>query len=232
MRGSSASSSSSTAPSRVRDGRVNGSPLLLATRSRHKAEEIARILRPVQLRVETLADAGVAARPEEEGVEAFETFRANAVAKALYFADRVGRPALADDSGLRVDALDGDPGVRTKRFSGRLDLDGQALDDANNALLLERLAGVPDERRGARYVCCAALAWPDGRHLTAVGTVSGQIAREPRGDGGFGYDPLFIVPELSARFAEVPADAKDRMSHRARAFRALAASLEATPWAL
>lgn len=207
-------------------------PLLLATRSRHKAAEIARILHPLDLRVETLEDAGVEERPEEEGIEAYETFRENAVAKARYFADRLGRPALADDSGLRVDALAGDPGVRTKRFCGREDLDGQALDDANNALLLEKLEGVPDEERGGRYVCCAAVAWPRGGHLAAVGTVVGRIARELRGAGGFGYDPLFFVPALDARFAEVEAAVKNRMSHRARAFRALAAALDATPWAL
>jgi XTP/dITP diphosphohydrolase len=209
------------------------STLLLATRSHHKAEEIGRILEPLDLRVETLADIGAVEHPEEDGIEVYETFRENAVAKARYFADRLGRPALADDSGLRVDALGGEPGVRTKRFSGREDLSGQALDDANNALLIEKLEGMPDERRGAHYVCCAAVAWPDGRrHLSAIGTVGGRIARELRGDAGFGYDPLFFVPDLNARFAEVAADVKNRMSHRARAFRALAAALDVTPWGL
>ncbi|HSH46308.1 MAG TPA: non-canonical purine NTP pyrophosphatase, partial [Longimicrobiales bacterium] len=119
------------------------STLLLATRSGHKADEIRKILDPLGLRVETLADRGIEPLDEEEGVEAFETFRENAVAKARYFARRADATVLADDSGLRVDALDGAPGVRTKRFSGRSDLEGQALDDANNALLLERLNGVP-----------------------------------------------------------------------------------------
>lgn len=206
--------------------------LLLATRSPHKAREIGQILDPLDLDVETLDHLGVEETPEEDAIEAFDTFIANAVAKARHFAGMLGRVTLADDSGLRVDALDGEPGVFTKRFSGRDDLSGQALDEANNALLQKKLAGVPDEERGARYVCCAALAWPDGRTLTAMGTVRGRIAREPRGENGFGYDPLFHVPELDARFAEVPADAKNAISHRSRAFRALAAALEASPWAL
>lgn len=209
---------------------TTGHALLLATRSDHKAREIAEILAPLGLAVQTLADLGIEETPEEEGIEAFDTFHANALAKARYFAERLERPAVADDSGLRVDALDGAPGVHTKRFAGRDDLHGTALDRANNALLLEKLADVPDQRRGARYVCCAAIAWPDGRHLAATGTVRGVIATEPRGDGGFGYDPLFHVPELGARFAEVAAEAKNRISHRSRAFRALAAALDASPW--
>lgn len=206
--------------------------LLLATRSSHKAAEIGAILAPVGLGVESLADLDVPIDPEEEGVEAFETFRENAAAKARYFAHRVGRPAVADDSGLRVDALDGRPGVRTKRFSGRTDLEGQALDEANNALLLERLEGVAEEGRGARYVCCAALAWPDGRVIATAGTVRGRIARAPRGTAGFGYDPLFWLPGLGATFAEVSAGVKNGISHRARAFRALASALGAVPWSL
>lgn len=207
-------------------------PLLLATRSVHKAREIARLLAPLGLEVVTLEDLGVDPAPEEDTIEAHETFRANAIAKARYFAAALSRIALADDSGLRVDALDGAPGVRTKRFSGRTDLEGRALDHANNALLLEKLEAVPEERRGARYVCSAAVAWPDGRAVATAGTVSGRIADEPRGEAGFGYDPLFHVPELGARFAEVSAERKNAISHRARAFRALATVLDAAPWPL
>ncbi len=206
--------------------------LVLATRSAHKAAEIERILAPLDLHVETLADLGVEHLEEEEGIEVYDTFRGNAVAKALYFARRLRRPVLSDDSGLRVDALGGEPGVRTKRFSGRDDLSGADLDAANNALLLRRLADVPDAERGARYVCAAVLGWPDGRAVCAVGTVSGRIARRPAGRAGFGYDPLFFVPSLDARFAEVEPAIKDAMSHRARAFRALASALEAAPWSL
>lgn len=204
--------------------------LVLATRSAHKAREIGQILAPLELEVVTLADLGIEPAPEEDTIEVHDTFAANALAKARFFAARLGRVALADDSGLRVDALDGAPGVHTKRFSGRTDLQGQALDDANNALLLEKLAGVDEDERGARYVCCAAMAWPDGRSLSAAGTVPGRIATEPRGKGGFGYDPLFHVPRLGARFADVSPEAKNAISHRSRAFRALAAALEASPW--
>jgi XTP/dITP diphosphohydrolase len=204
--------------------------LLLATRSGHKAREIRQILEPLDLDVVTLADLGAEAVPEEAGLEIHDTFRANAVAKAAFFAARLQELTLADDSGLRVDALDGEPGVHTKRFSGRTDLEGQALDDANNALLLEKLTSVPEEDRGARYVCSAALAWPDGRAITTTGTVRGRIADAPRGTGGFGYDPLFYCPELGARFAEVPAEDKNAVSHRSRAFRAMAGALQALPW--
>lgn len=207
-------------------------PLLLATRSRHKATEIEQILAPLHLGVTTLADLGIEPVPEEEGIEVYETFLANAAAKARWFARRTGRVTMSDDSGLRVDALDGRPGVWSKRFSGRSDLHGQDLDDANNRVLLEQLDGVPLARRGARYVCCAALVWPGGRAVTAVGTVRGHIGEEPRGRGGFGYDPLFHVPELDARFGEVPAAVKNDISHRARAFRALAARLSRPPWPL
>ena len=206
--------------------------LLLATRSAHKAAEVARIMEPLGFRIQTLDDRGIRPSPDEDAIEAFETFRENAIAKALHFARLAGGPVLADDSGLRVDALDGAPGVRTKRFSGRDDLAGQDLDDANNAALLAALSHVPAGERGGRYVCCAAAAWPDGRSLAALGTVAGEIASDLRGDGGFGYDPLFFVPEIDARFAEVSDAVKDAMSHRARAFRALASSLQATPWPL
>lgn len=204
--------------------------LVLATRSAHKAREIRQILEPLRLHVVTLADLGVGAVPEEQGIEVHDTFQANAIAKAAFFAARLDRLTLADDSGLRVDALDGEPGVHTKRFSGRTDLDGQALDDANNALLLDKLASVTGEDRGARYVCCAALAWPEGRAITTTGTVRGRIADAPSGTGGFGYDPLFYCPELGARFAEVPPEDKNAVSHRSRAFRAMAAALQAIPW--
>lgn len=206
--------------------------LVLATRSSHKAREIGQILEPLGLTVVTLAELGIEPEPEEDGIEVFDTFQDNAIAKARYFADKLDRVTIADDSGLRVDALDGEPGVHTKRFSGRDDLEGAALDQANNTLLLQRLQDVPDAERGAYYVCCAVVAWPDGRVLTATGTVRGAIAREPRGTGGFGYDPLFHVPSLDARFAEVPAEAKNRISHRSRAFRALAAALQSSPWDL
>lgn len=201
---------------------------LLATRSPDKLREVREILAPAGVEVVALTDLGIPAAPEEDAIEAFETFRENALAKARYFLALSEMPTLADDSGLKVDALGGAPGVYTKRFSGRTDLSGKALDLANNDLLLERLARVPPAERGARYVCAAAVAFPDGRSLVALGTTAGVIAERPSsGSGGFGYDPLFDVPDLGATFADIPAEAKHRRSHRARAFRALAAQLHA-----
>lgn len=205
---------------------------VLATRSPHKAAEVGRILGPLGLAPLSLADLGVQHDPGEERLEVFETFRENALAKARWFAARLDRPVMADDSGLRVDALHGRPGVRTKRFSGRSDLTGSALDEANNAHLLDLLRDVPGAGRGARYVCCAAIAWPDGPGIAAVGTVRGIIAESMLGEEGFGYDPLFHVPGIGARFSQVPPHVKDALSHRARAFRALAAGLARAPWPL
>ncbi len=202
------------------------SALLLASRSPDKLREIRQILAPQGLEIVSLGDLGVPPDPAEDAIEAFPTFRENALAKARHFAALTGRLTLADDSGLEVDALDSTPGVLTKRFSGRTDLSGRALDEANNALLLRRLAGIPAERRTARYVCAAAATRPDGAFLVAIGTTPGRIAEAPSsGTHGFGYDPLFFVPDLAATFADVSDEEKHRRSHRARAFRALASSL-------
>ena len=199
--------------------------ILVATRSRHKANEIARILgraRPRQLI--TLNDAGIAESDAEDELETASTFLANARAKALYFAPVSGMPVLADDSGLEVLALQNAPGVRTKRFAldAGIQADGDALDQANNQLLLERLQDVPDDQRGARYVCALCFVDREGGVFSALGTCSGAIARAPRGTRGFGYDPLFLIPDLNLTFAELSADQKDERSHRARALRALA----------
>src|SRR5690606_7915072 len=130
------------------------------------------------------------------------------------------------DSGLCVDALEGEPGVRSKRFSGRSNLRGQALDDANNAHLLQRLQHVAVPDRTARYVCVIALVTPWSEEVFR-GTVEGAILESPRGEGGFGYDPLFYVPHLDATFAEVPADTKNHHSHRGDAFRSALPALRA-----
>ena len=197
---------------------------VLATRSAHKAAEVRQILARTRIELVTLDDAGVAFSPAEESIEAFDTFRANALAKAAYYASVSGMPALADDSGICVTALGGAPGVFSKRFSGRTDLTGQALDDANNAHLIARLAQAGADR-SAHYVCVAAVARPDGASCCAVGTVLGNIVEQPRGHGGFGYDPYFLLPSLNRTFGELDALEKHRHSHRARAFRALAVML-------
>jgi XTP/dITP diphosphohydrolase len=159
--------------------------------------------------------AKIAETPDEDDLENATTFEENALAKARHFHRLSGLPTVADDSGLEVDALDGAPGVYSKRWSARGDLSGQALDDANNALLLERLAAHADRR--ARYVCVAAYC--DGEtEFVERGEVSGRITDAPRGTGGFGYDPYFESAELSRTFGEVSKEEKARVSHRARAF--------------
>ena len=195
---------------------------LLATRSTHKAREIAAILRPLGIECLSLDDIGLPATDEEE-IEQFDTFAGNACAKAEHFGRLCDLPALADDSGLVVHALGGWPGVRSRRFSGRLDLHGDALDRANNDTLLGVLAGTTTERRDAHYVCVASLWRPACPPASAVGTVRGRILESPRGHGGFGYDPLFLVSALGRTFAECDAATKHTMSHRGRAFRALTA---------
>lgn len=201
--------------------------LVLATRSAHKVREFRQLLRGPGAAYEVLdlEEAGVAERPEEQGIEIFDTFEANAVAKARYFAARCDSLVLADDSGLCVDALGGAPGVRSRRFSGRLDLDPEALDHANNALLLRRLAGVPAAQRGGRYECVIALAGA-GVEATFRGVCEGLLLDAPRGSGGFGYDPVFVPAGEHASFAELPPARKHELSHRARALRDAVAWLD------
>lgn len=195
--------------------------LLVATRSADKLREIQQILAPyLALQPVDLRAAGIPESPDEDAIEAFDTFEENALAKARHFARLSGLPVLADDSGLCVDALGGEPGVRSKRFSGRADLRGPELDRANNGLLLERLAGVPRAERTARYVCAAAVALPGGGERVFVGSCEGSILPAPRGAGGFGYDPLFRVTGENAAFGELPPGRKNELSHRGKAVRA------------
>ena len=192
--------------------------VVLATRSEGKLRELRPLFAGAGMAVHDLRDAGVNVSPDEELVEAFDTFEANALAKARYFHVLTGRPTVADDSGLEVEALRWAPGVHSKRWSGRRDLEGQALDDANNAKLLTALQGVAEPR--ARYVCVAAFC--DGtREVVVRGETSGVIVRDARGAEGFGYDPYFLSAELGATFGESSREAKERVSHRGRAFRAL-----------
>jgi XTP/dITP diphosphohydrolase len=196
--------------------------ILLATRSSGKLKELKGILAEAGLEGITLDDAGIAELPEEDGIECFDTFDANALAKARYFYARSGLPTMADDSGLSVGALGGAPGVWSKRYSGRDDLAGQALDDANNSKLLAELAGATDT--AASYTCAAAYV--DGStERVAVGDTPGYIVMTPCGSNGFGYDPYFFSTELGMTFGEASIAGKQRISHRGRAFRALVDAL-------
>ncbi|HKN66894.1 MAG TPA: non-canonical purine NTP pyrophosphatase [Gemmatimonadaceae bacterium] len=197
-------------------------PLLIATRSSGKLRELRALFGSAGIPVVDLIEAGLEASTEEDDLENADTFEENALAKARYFARRGGRAVVADDSGLEVEALGRQPGVRSKRWSGRADLSGVALDDANNAHLLRALCGVTDRR--ARYVCVAAYV-DRTEELTARGTSSGIILERPCGQGGFGYDPYFLSDELGRTFAEASVAEKERVSHRGRAFRALIAAL-------
>jgi XTP/dITP diphosphohydrolase len=169
-----------------------------------------------------LDEARLAESPDEDEIEVFETFEENALAKARYYHRRCGLPVVADDSGLAVDALGGRPGVHSKRWSGRADLHGAALEAANNQALLDSLAGVEGGR--ARYVCVAALVGGSVER-TWRGETSGYIVSKPRGSEGFGYDPHFVSDELGVTFAEASLEDKSRVSHRGRAFAALIAGL-------
>jgi XTP/dITP diphosphohydrolase len=192
--------------------------LVVATRSPHKLRELGELLRLDRAQLISLDDLGVEGEAEEDG----ETFETNARIKARFAAAATGLPSLADDSGIEVDALDGRPGVRTRRYAGP-----DATDPANNAKLLEALRGLPPERRGARYVCVLALALPGApgprggmRVLTRRGTCRGRIAVRPKGTGGFGYDPIFepaAEPPGGRTLGEYAPAEKHAISHRARA---------------
>lgn len=196
--------------------------LLVATRSPHKMAEIREILREIPgLELLSLQEAGVSYSPAEEDLEPFETFEGNASSKARYFTQASGLPTVADDSGLEVDALDGGPGVRTKRFAPGDEMEGEARDRANNLHLLELLSGVPSSERGARYVCVAALAWDLHRVDLFRGEAPGEVLESPRGTSGFGYDPIILDPSSGKSFAELTPEEKNARSHRGKAFRAM-----------
>jgi XTP/dITP diphosphohydrolase len=194
--------------------------LVIATRSRHKLAELRQLLSVEHAELVTLDDLGVKGDVDETGA----TFEANARLKARFGARVTGLPTLADDSGLEVEALDGGPGVRTRRYAGEL-----ATDADNNAKLLAALAGLPPAQRAARYVCNLALALPDtagprgGLPIRSVrGTCRGRIATQPRGNGGFGYDPVFepiSEPPGGRTLGLWTPDEKNRISHRGAAAR-------------
>ena len=194
--------------------------VVLATRNAAKLRELARILgaedggtqdRGTQIRLAGLDEFPGAPDVPETGA----TFEENALLKARAIADYTGLPAVADDSGLCVDALNGMPGVLSARWAG-----GHGDDKANLELVLAQVADVPDARLGARFVCAAALV-VKGREWVVTGQVEGRLIRAPRGSGGFGYDPIFLPDGFDQTTAEMTAEAKDAISHRGRAFRAL-----------
>lgn len=189
--------------------------LVLATRNAHKAGELAAILADVRLdvRLMTMADFPEAPEVVEDGL----TFVANAAKKARETTAATGWPCVADDSGLCVDALHGMPGVFSARWSGR-----PGDDEGNLDLLLAQVASVPDDLRGARFECAAALALPTGEERVVTGTVEGTLLRSRRGAGGFGYDPVFVPRGYDRTTAEMTPVEKNAISHRGRAFRALA----------
>ena len=185
---------------------------VLSSRNKKKIIEMQRLLGEgiEALELLSLDDVGIAGDAEETG----STFEENALIKARFGATP-GRYSFADDSGLEVDALDGRPGVYSARYAGE-----PCNDERNNERLLSEMAGVPAEKRTARYVSVIACVCPDGRELLARGTCEGVMLTTPRGNGGFGYDPLFYVPELQKTFAEVTPEEKDAVSHRGKAIRA------------
>src|SRR3989449_3525199 len=196
--------------------------LLVATRNEGKIREIRDLFIGLPFQLTFPADQFLERLPDEADLERGTSFAENAVAKARYFAKRGTIPTLAEDSGLEVDALDGAPGVFSARWAQMHGAAGGGGDAANNALLLERLAGVPDEQRTARYRCVVAyLDTPLAKPQLVEATCDGRILAEPHGGGGFGYDPLFFSSDLGITFREAPMPAKQRVSHRGRAIRAL-----------
>ena len=183
--------------------------MLLATRNAGKVAELQRILAPYGLSLQ-----GASYDP---GPETGTSFAENALAKAREGVAETGLPAVADDSGLAVDALNGMPGILSARWAGR-----HGDDLANLSLVLGQLADVPDERRGAAFVCAAAYALPDGRSEVVLGELRGTLIRAPRGTNGFGYDPIFVPHGYDVTSAELSPEEKDAISHRGQAFRALA----------
>ncbi len=193
---------------------------MIATTNTGKVREIRAALEAVGWLVKAQSDFGEMPDVREDG----PTYAANALKKAHTAAARLGLTALGDDSGLEVDALDGAPGMYSARFAG-----AQATDAQNRRLLLERLRGIPGPRRGARFRCVMALVSPRGVSRVVEGMVEGRIGEEETGDGGFGYDPIFVVERTGRTYAELPGDEKNRISHRARALAQICDLLIAEP---
>lgn len=197
--------------------------IVLASGNAKKLDELRRILEPLVPGIEVLGLKDV--EPYDEPAETEPTFEGNALIKAREAARVTGLPALADDSGICVDALNGMPGVLSARWSGVPKDEGG--DAANNRLLLAQLADVPDERRGATFRCAMALVMPDGTEIVQVGEMPGRVLHAEQGEGGFGYDPLFAADGYDVSTAELSREDKDAISHRGRALRAIAPTVGA-----
>ena len=190
--------------------------LLIATHNPGKLIELTWLLGDVPFDLISLADAGIHHQVDETG----ETFEQNAALKAETYARLSGLPTLADDSGLEVDALGREPGVRSSRYAG-----ADASDDQRIAFLLQKLQNIPEQAWTARFRCVIAVAWPSDPVRLYTGECLGRIVREPRGTNGFGYDPVFLLPERGKTMAELSAEEKNRVSHRSVAARKAAAAL-------
>jgi len=189
--------------------------LVIATNNPGKQREFRELLDGCGFELTGPGELGVAFEPEETGA----TFQENATIKAVEAARATGLPALADDSGLEVDHLGGRPGIFSARYAGDSRTNPSLSDEQRVDIVLAEMHGVPDERRGARFRCVIAVATPDGRVRTVEGVFEGRIGHEPRGANGFGYDPIFVVPELGVTSAELPPARKNAMSHRGQAAR-------------
>lgn len=188
---------------------------IIATNNAQKLKELERILSPLGIN---------AVSPKQEGISLYDvdengaTFKENSYIKAKAACEKTGLPAIADDSGICVDALDGAPGIFSARFAG-----DEATDEDKNNLILEKLKSVPEEKRGAHYTCAVTCVFPSGDEIQVEGYCYGKIAYEPDGDGGFGYDPIFLYNGVS--FGQVSAEEKDKVSHRGNALRMFKAEL-------
>lgn len=191
--------------------------MIFATGNEGKMKEIRLLLEDLGIEILSLKEAGIHLEIREDG----ETFEENAVIKARTVMEETGALVLADDSGLEIDYLNGEPGVYSARYLGE-----DTSYRIKNQNLIDRLKGVPEEKRTARFVCVIAAAFPDGRILTTRGTIEGMIGYEERGEGGFGYDPIFWLPEYGCSTAELSMEKKNELSHRGKALRAMKKELK------
>ncbi|MDD4835009.1 MAG: XTP/dITP diphosphatase [Lutispora sp.] len=188
--------------------------VIAATNNLHKLEEIREILGRLGYKVLSLDDIGIKTDIDENG----STFKENALIKAKEICKLTGRMSIADDSGLEVFALNGEPGVYSARYAGA---EGDEKDEANNKKLIEKMKDIPEDKRQARFVSSIALIFPNGKQIVTEGYINGIIGYEEKGDSGFGYDPLFIIPELDKTMAQLSSLEKNKISHRANALEKL-----------